>query len=143
MRRSIVRCPPRLTKRQHVSSKIFEPLHNVVLCQAAVVGVHGVPTTWLEIPDETEAELASAVLVALELGNGCIGSLGRVETDDASASGATAGFVLDFCLLDIANRAEQLDEILVASRPRQLEKKMGQQAQELRLDRKCSRCERR
>lgn len=85
---------------------MFEPLHNVVLCQATVIGVHGIPTTRLEIPDETEAKLASTVLIALELGNSCVGSFGRVKTDDTSASGATARLVLNLCLLHVSYRAE-------------------------------------
>lgn len=85
-----------------------------------MVSIHGVSTTRLEISDKAEAQLASAVLIALELGNSCVCSLGRVEADDASASGAAAGFVLNLCLLHVTNRAEQLDKILIAGRPRQL-----------------------
>lgn len=99
----------------------FELLHDIVLCQAAVVSVHSVPTAGLKIADETEAQLAPAILITLEFSNSCVGSLSRVETDDTGASGAAARFVLDFGLLHVAYRAEELDKILVTSRPWQLD----------------------
>lgn len=92
-------------------------LHNVVLRQATMIGLHGVTTARLDVPDVAETQLPPAVLVALELGDGGVGGFGSIESDDASASGAATWFVLDFRLLDISNGAEELDEVLVARRP--------------------------
>lgn len=87
-----------------------------------MVGVHRITSSvlLLDIPDVAKPELTSAVLVALEFGNGRISSLGRVETDDTSASGAAARFVLNLRLLHISDGAEELDKILIARRPWQL-----------------------
>lgn len=96
--------------------------HDLVLGQAAMrVGIHTVAAaTRSSIFDEAEAERSSAVLVALELGNGSVGSLCRVETNHARAPGSTAWLILNLGLLDLADRAKELDKILVRSGPRQL-----------------------
>lgn len=87
-----------------------------------MVGVHRVTSSvlLLDVPDVTKPELTSAVLVALKLGNGRIGSLGGIEPNDTGTSGATARFVLDLRLLHISNCAEKLDKIFIARRPWQL-----------------------
>lgn len=84
-------------------------LHDVVLRQATVVGLHSVTTAGLNVPDVAEPQLTPAVLVALKLGDGSVGSIGGIETDDTSASGAAARFVLNFRLLNISYGAEELD----------------------------------
>lgn len=95
-------------------------LHDVVLRQAAMIGLHGVTTARLDVPDVAETQLTSAVLVALELRDCSVGGFGSIESDDTSASGAAAWFVLDFRLLDISDGAEELDEVLIARRPWEL-----------------------
>lgn len=96
-------------------------LHYVALGHAAMVGVHCVATAGLEVLDVAEPELTATVLVTLELGYGSIGRLGSIESDDTSSSGAATRFVLDLGLLNFTNRAEQLDQVFVASRPRELQ----------------------
>lgn len=96
-------------------------LHDVVLCQATVVGLHSVTTAGLDVSDVAEPQLATAVLVALKLGNGSIGSVGGIETDDTSASGAATRFILNLRLLYISNGAKELDQVLIACRPWKLE----------------------
>lgn len=85
------------------------------------VRVHAViGATGLEIPHEAETKGPAAVLVALELGNGGIGRFGAVEADNTGAARSSTWFVLDFGLLDLSDRGEQVDEVLVARRPWEL-----------------------
>lgn len=81
--------------------------------------IHGV-SAGLEVSDKAQPELAPTVLIALELGNSCVRRIGRIKANDARASGATAGLVLNFRLLHVANRAEKFNQVLVAGGPRQL-----------------------
>lgn len=90
------------------------PLHDIVLGQAAVIGVHGIPTARLKVANIAQAKLAAAVLVALELGNRSIGGLGGVEANDTSTTRAAARLVLDLSLLDLSNCTEKFDQIFVA-----------------------------
>lgn len=92
-------------------------LHDVVLRQATMVGLHGITTAGLDVPDVAEPQLTPAVLVALKLGNGSVGGVGGIKTDDTSASRAAARFVLDLRLLNISDGAEELDQVLIACRP--------------------------
>ena len=103
--------------REHVGSRS----HDLVLCQTTVdVGIHGISGAGRDVLDEAEAEGPSAILVVLELGDGRLGSVGRVESDNAGTAGSTARLVLDFGLLNLAYGGEQLNEIVVAGRPREL-----------------------
>lgn len=90
-----------------------------------MIGLHSVPTTngttGLGVSDVAEAQLTSAVLVALELGDSCVGRLSRVETDHTSATRAAARLILDFRLLNIPDGTEELDEVFIASGPRELD----------------------
>lgn len=96
-------------------------LHDVVLSQTTNIGVHAVTTTaWCEVLDVAESELASTILIALELGYGSVGGLSSIEAHDAGASGASAWFVLDLGLLNLSNGSKKLDQVLVTSRPRKL-----------------------
>lgn len=100
-----------------------EQLHDVVLRETAVFsGVHSIPTTatWRKVSDEAQTELSTPVLIALELGDGRVGSLSRVEANHTCAFGAAGGLVLDLRLLNVTNGAEQLHKIFVASRPGQV-----------------------
>lgn len=96
-------------------------LHDVALGHATVVGVHCVAAAaGLKVLDVAEPELTATVLVSLELGYGSVSCLGGIKSDDTSASGATAWFVLDLGLLDFTDRPEQLDQVLIAGGPRKL-----------------------
>lgn len=96
------------------------PLHDVVLGQTTVVGVHGITAALLKVANIAESKLTTTVLVALELGNGRIGSLGGVETNDTSTARAATWLVLDLSLLDLSNRTKEFDQVFVAGRPRKL-----------------------
>lgn len=96
-------------------------LHDLVLRKTNVgVRLHVVGAARRPVLDVAEAQGSVAVLVSLELGDGRLRRVRVFETDYARASGAAAGFVLDFSLLDLADGREQLDKIFVARRPRQL-----------------------
>lgn len=90
-----------------------------------MVGVHRVTTAGLEVLDVAESELTATVLISLELGYGSIGCLGSIESDNTSSSGAAARFVLDLGLLDFADRPEQLNQVLIAGGPRELQARVS------------------
>ncbi|KAF7549799.1 hypothetical protein G7046_g8232 [Stylonectria norvegica] len=105
----------------HVDTSIHSDLHDLILGQAAVrIRVHGFASSLVQVLDKTEVERAAAVLVTLKLGNRGLGSISSVESDHASASRATTGFVLDLGLFHLADGGEQLNQIVVASGPWQL-----------------------
>lgn len=108
------------------SCRLVGRLHYVALGHATVVGVHCVTPAGLEVLDVAKPELTATVLVSLELGYGSISCLGNIESDNASSSGAAAGFVLDLGLLNFTDRPEQLDEVLVASGPRKLQERVSE-----------------
>lgn len=128
---------------EHTVLAVARRLHDVVLGQATVIGVHGITATGLQVSDVAQSQLPTTVLVALELGDGRISRLGSVEADDASASGAATWLVLDFRLLDVSNGAEELDQILVASRPWKLCSALVRASTKGIKRRCCSRCGRR
>ena len=84
------------------------------------IRLHAVGGTRRLVFDVAEAQGSVAILVALKLGIGRLRRVRVVEADDTRASGAAAGFVLDFSLFDLADGREQLNEIFVACGPRQL-----------------------
>ncbi len=98
------------------------PLHNLILSQTRSLGVHSVTATRGLIFDKAQAKWASAVLVALKLGDRSLGRIGGIETNHTRPTGAAAGLVLDLSLFDLADCAEQLYKVLVASRPWKLGK---------------------
>jgi hypothetical protein len=67
-----------------------------------------------------QAEWTTAVLVALELGDGLSSVFLLGELDDAGTAGATGWLVLNLCTLDLTDRDEEFDEVLVARAPRKL-----------------------
>lgn len=84
------------------------------------VRVHAVITARREVLDVAQAKRTATVLVALELGNGSLGSVGAVETDNTAPTRATARLVLNLGLLDLTDCREELDEIIVTCRPGKL-----------------------
>lgn len=96
-------------------------LHDLVLSQAGGIGVHDVGASGGLILDEAQAKRATAVLVSRELGNGSIRVVDRVEADNTSAARTSVGLILNLSLLNLADRGEELNEILIAGRPRQLD----------------------
>lgn len=72
------------------------------------------------VADVRQSKGATAVLVVGELGDGRIGGLLGIEADDTRAARATVGLVLNLGLLDLADGLEQLNQVVVGSRPRKL-----------------------
>ena len=91
-----------------------------------MIGVHCVTSAGLEVLDVAKSELTATVLISLELGYGSIGCLGSIKSDNTSSSGAAARFVLNFGLLNFTDRPEQFDQVLVASRPRELQERVSE-----------------
>jgi hypothetical protein len=54
--------------------------------------------------------------------------LGTVESDHTGSTRATIWLILDFRLFDLTNSGEQLNEILVAGRPRKLKESLAEYA---------------
>lgn len=54
------------------------------------------------------------------LTNCCLGGIRAVKFDHTSTSGAAIGLILDLGAVDLADRGEKIDQILIASRPGQL-----------------------
>lgn len=50
------------------------------------VSLHGLTTRLVGVFDKAQVEGASAVLIALELGNGSFRSVGGIKLDDASSA---------------------------------------------------------
>lgn len=98
----------------------YLPLHDLILSQASGVGVHDVGASGGLVLDEAKAKRAAAVLVSRELGNGSIRVVDGVEADNTSAARTSIGLILNLSLLNLADRGEELNEILIAGRPRQL-----------------------
>lgn len=93
-------------------------LHHLLLQAAGLLlALHRVLVCVLNI---RQAERTTAVLVAGELGDGRLGVRLGTEFDNASAGRALVGLVLDLCTLNLADRREQLNQVLVARAPRQL-----------------------
>ena len=84
------------------------------------VGIHAVAAARSKILDVAQAKRATAILIALELGNSSLGSVGAVEANDTAAARPTAWLILDLSLLDLADGGEEFDQIVVARGPREL-----------------------
>lgn len=102
---------------------IMEGLHDLILRQASVGSIrlhlfNG--GTRVLVSDKAQAQRSTAVLVALELLDRRLRRVRRVEADNASATRATAGLVLDLGLFDLADSSEELDQILVGGGPGKL-----------------------
>lgn len=76
---------------------------------------HGITPSLVQVLDKAQAERAAAVLVALELGDRSLGSLGRVEFDHAGTARPTARLILDLGALDLSNCGEKLHKVFIAS----------------------------
>lgn len=114
-------------RRETSAVKPISLSHDLVLGDpAVVVRFHVVAAAGLtrallvEVLGVAQLQRTTTVLVALELRNGSLGRVGVVEPDDTGTARATAWLILDLGLLDLANRSEQLDQVLIARRPRKL-----------------------
>lgn len=96
----------------------------------------------VHVLDECDSQRTASVLVSRELGcewvsglfedvyssrkqdfkltNGGLGGIGSIELDNTSAAGTTVGLILDFGAINFADGGEQVDQVVVASGPRQL-----------------------
>lgn len=91
----------------------------LILHAARLLGAfHHVPL--VGVAHVSQAKWATAVRVALELGEGLCSVFLLGKLNDTSATGATSRLVLNLCALDFADGGEELDEIVVASAPRKL-----------------------
>jgi hypothetical protein len=79
--------------------------------------VHDVVSALVQILHKAQVERAATILVALKLGNGSLRSLGGIESNYASTTRTTTRLVLDLSLLDLSDRGEQLNQVVVAGRP--------------------------
>lgn len=93
-------------------------LHDLILGQTTVcIRFHAVTSAWRNVLDETKSKRSSAVMVALELRDSCLCVTGAVKSDNASSPRSTTRLILDFCLLDLSNRGEEFNQVLVTGRP--------------------------
>lgn len=99
------------------------PLHDLILRQAGGVGVHRhlVSASGSLVLDEAQAKRATTILVSRELGDGSVRVVDGVEANNTSAARTSIGLILNLGLLNLADCGEELNEILIAGRPRQLE----------------------
>lgn len=74
----------------------------------------------MQILDEAQVKWSAAILVSLELGNCRVRRFRGVKPDDSRTTRSTTGLILYLSLLDFADGSEQLNQVLVASRPRKL-----------------------
>lgn len=88
------------------------------------VRVHGVSAR-LDVLNKAEAKRSTSVLVALELGDGSLGRVSAVEADNSTATGSTAGLVLDLGLFDLSNGREEFDKIFIAGGPGELRRNLS------------------
>lgn len=52
--------------------------------------------------------------------NCSLSSVGSIKLNNTSTAGAAVRLILDFSAVNLANGGEQIDQVLIASRPRQL-----------------------
>ena len=93
--------------------------HHLLLHAASWLGLHHVATL-VGVAHVGQTEWTTAVLVALELGDGLSSVFLLGEFDHAGTAGATSWLVLNLRTLDLADRLEEFDEVLVARAPRKL-----------------------
>lgn len=82
------------------------------------MALHGAAVRVLGV---VETERTTTVGVALELLDGGLSIWLAAEAHDTRAAGATVWLVLDLSLLDSSDSLEELDQVLVAGAPWQLE----------------------
>ena len=95
-------------------------LHHLILNVAGWLSTFHHVAALVGVLDVAQAERTTAVLVARELRDGRACIVRCSELDHTSAARALVGLHLDLRALDLADRLEQLDEILIARAPRQL-----------------------
>lgn len=71
-------------------------------------------TRLVEILHKAKVERATTILVALKFGDRRVRIVHRIETDNTGAARTPTWFVLNLCLVDLANRGEQLDKVVIA-----------------------------
>ena len=95
-------------------------LHHLLLHVAGRLSALHHVAALVAVAHVAQAERTTAVLVAGELGDG----RGRVilggELNNAGAAGTHVGLHFDLRTLDLADRYEELDEVVVGGAPRQL-----------------------
>jgi hypothetical protein len=96
------------------------PLHDLILSQTRSLGFHRVATTRSLVFDKAQAQGTTTILISGEFLNGSVCILSRIESNNAGTTRSSIWFVLDFSLFDLADSSEQLDKVLVASRPWEL-----------------------
>ena len=80
------------------------------------VGIHGIATsTGSDVFDVAQSERPATILVALEFRDCRFGSASVVEANNTCATRPTTILVLDFGLLHLSDRREQLDQVLITS----------------------------
>ena len=95
--------------------------HLVLHASGRLSAFHHVATTLVEVLHVGQAECTTAIGVALKLGDRSARVLVTGEFDNALATRATTVLlVLNLRTLDLTDRLEQLNEIVVARAPRQL-----------------------
>lgn len=91
------------------------------------LSLHVVCPALVGVFDVAQVQRTSTILVALKLSDTGFGRVGSVEADDTSASRSTARLVLNLRLLDLSNRREKLDKVVIASGPWQLSSRLDHQ----------------
>lgn len=98
-------------------------LHDLVLSQArwGLGRLHRLVLAGRrDVLDERDSERTSSVLVSSKFGDGCFGSVRGVEFDHTGPARAAIEFVLDLGPLNLSDRGEEIDKVLVARGPREL-----------------------
>lgn len=108
-------------RQRRIATTCRTALHDLVLRQAGSVGVHNVSASGSLVLDKAQAKRAATVLVTGELGDGSVCVVNSVEANNTSAARASVWLVLNLGLLNLADCGEELNKILIAGRPRQLE----------------------
>lgn len=93
--------------------------HHLLLHAPSGLSLHHVATL-VGVADVGQAEGTTAILVALELRDGLGSILLLGELNHTSATRATCRLILDLCTLDLTDRGEELDQVVVAGAPREL-----------------------
>jgi len=86
------------------------------------VRIHGIATNaaaaaaaahLVKIFDKADVQRTATVFVVLELRDRSVGIVTGIEPNDTGAARSSTRLILNFCLLDLANCREELDEILI------------------------------
>ena len=95
-------------------------LHHSILGHTAMgICVYAFPctTTGGEVLDKADVEGAATILVSLKLVDSSFCRISIIEADDSASPRATTWFVLNLCLLNLADCGKKLYQIIVASGP--------------------------